>query len=321
MTIWFDGRFSQDAIGRLREGTREHRLIVAIEAVASHLIQPSRDPLLAEADIAFGQPNQDDCLAYPGLRWVELSSASYTRYDTPAIREAFLKRGAILTNSSGVFAEACAQHLVAMMLALGRQLLPSYRDQLADRVWPSAERRSRSGLLNGQAVVMLGFGAIGRRLAGFLAPFGMRLFAVRRRTHSELAVRIVPEEDLTRVLGLADHVINILPESDSTRNYVNSRRIGCFRPGARYYSVGRGATTDQEALLEALLSGRIGAAYLDVTEPEPLPPGHPLWTAPNCFITPHSAGGRSDQDPALVDHFLLNLAAFASGGELHDRVV
>jgi phosphoglycerate dehydrogenase-like enzyme len=68
-------------------------------------------------------------------------------------------------------------------------------------------------------------------------------------------------------------------------------------------------------LFEALASGRLGAAYLDVTDPEPLPPSHPLWGAPNCFITPHTAGGRHDQDEAVVRHFLANLAVFAQGGQ------
>jgi phosphoglycerate dehydrogenase-like enzyme len=79
---------------------------------------------------------------------------------------------------------------------------------------------------------------------------------------------------------------------------------------------------DQHALIEVLASGKLGAAYLDVTEPEPLPPSHPLWTAKNCHITPHTAGGRHDQDEVLVRHFLGNLAAFESGGgDFTDRVI
>ena len=85
--------------------------------------------------------------------------------------------------------------------------------------------------------------------------------------------------------------------------------------------MGRGATVDQEALIEGLKSGRIGAAYLDVTVPEPLPPDHPLWTAPNCFITPHTAGGRSSVNVELVRHFLANLAAFEAGGPMTDRIL
>ena len=95
----------------------------------------------------------------------------------------------------------------------------------------------------------------------------------------------------------------------------------CFKPGAKFYNVGRGTTVDQRALLEALRSGRLGAAYLDVFETEPLPPDDPLWTAPNCYLTPHTAGGRHDQDEAIVKHFLKNLAAFERGEPLVDRIV
>jgi phosphoglycerate dehydrogenase-like enzyme len=168
---------------------------------------------------------------------------------------------------------------------------------------------------------LLGFGAIGRRLAHLLAPFDMKITAVRRTVHSERGVRIVPEELLSSALGEADHVVNILPDNASTRNYVNARRLACLKPGARFYNVGRGTTVDEAALLAALQAGRLGAAYLDVTAVEPLPVEHPLWTAPNCFITPHTAGGRHDQDEAIVQHFLTNLAAFTRGAPLVDRVI
>ena len=85
--------------------------------------------------------------------------------------------------------------------------------------------------------------------------------------------------------------------------------------------LGRHYTVDQPALAEALRTGKIASAYLDVTEPEPLPPEHELWTTPNCYITPHTAGGRHDQDETIVRHFLANLAAFENGGTMTDRVV
>ena len=134
-------------------------------------------------------------------------------------------------------------------------------------------------------------------------------------------MRIIPEENLSAALGEADHVINILPDNAATRGYVNARRLACLKPGARFYNVGRGTTVDEAALLEALRSGRVGAAYLDVTVVEPLPVDHAFWTAPNCFITPHTAGGRHDQDEAIVAHFLGNLAAFVRGGAMTDRIV
>jgi phosphoglycerate dehydrogenase-like enzyme len=305
----------------LSRGTRAHRLVLSGKRDKSVLSAGQRDPSIEGAEIAFGQPDPADCIANPSLKWIEVSSAGYTRFDTEDFREAMRLRGTVFTNASQAYAEACAEHVLAMMLALARQLLPSYESQLGERSWAYAERRDTSRLLAGQSVVMLGFGAIGRRLASLLVPFGARICAVRRQIHSELGVRVVSEENLTMVLAEADHVVNVLSENESTINYVNARRIACFKEGARFYNVGRGITVDQGALIDGLESGRIGAAYLDVTVPEPLPPSHPLWSAPNCFITPHTAGGRSDINEGLVRHFLGNLSALEKGGEMTDRIL
>lgn len=321
LTIWSNTTLTPSATRRLKEGIGGHRLIIAASSNASVLVGGKSDPAIAEADIAFGQPAVEDCMSCERLRWIELSSAGYTRYDREDLKEALAARGTILTNASGVFADSCAQHVLAMMLGLGRQLPQSYRDQVTDRSWHYTERRYDSRLLTGQTVLMLGFGAIGRRLAELLAPFGMKLLALRRQTRSESAVRVIAGEAISSALADADHIVNILPENDVTRGYVNARRLACCKPAARFYNVGRGSTVDQIALLDALNSGRLGAAYLDVTDPEPLPPEHPLWTARNCFITPHTAGGRHDQDDALAAHFLANLAAFERGALMTDRVV
>jgi phosphoglycerate dehydrogenase-like enzyme len=321
LTIWSNAKFSEADARRLIDGVAPHRLVFSAHASAAVLAAGKADPALATADIAFGQPDAAQCMTCPRLRWVALTTAGYTRYDTAEFREDFRARGAALTSASQVFADSCAQHVLAMMLALSRQLLASHRDQLGDHGWHYVKRRYDSRMLTGQSVLLLGFGAIGRRLAELLAPFGMTLTAVSRSVRSERGVRIVPEESVSSALGEADHVVNILPDNESTRNYVNARRLACLKPGARFYNVGRGTTVDERALLEALRSGRLGAAYLDVFGTEPLAPDHPLWTAPNCFITPHTAGGRHDQDEAIVKHFLANLAAFTRGGPLVDRVV
>ncbi|HEX2854634.1 MAG TPA: D-2-hydroxyacid dehydrogenase [Opitutaceae bacterium] len=321
LTIWCNSKFSEPALRLLREGVASHSLVFTKQTSANVLAGGQPDPALGEADIAFGQPDPDDCRRYTRLRWVEVTTAGYTRYDTPEFKENFRARGAAFTRASGVFADPCAQHVLGMMLALGRQLLASHRDQLTDHAWHYLEHRAQSRLLTGQTVLMLGYGAIGRRLTELLTPFGLKLYALRRSLHSEGGVHIIPEEKMSTVLAEADHVVNILPDSEDTRNYVNARRLACFKPGARFYNVGRGTTVDHNALIEALRSGRIGAAYLDVFDPEPLSPQSELWSAPNCYITPHTAGGRHDQDEALVKHFLGNLAAFERGGKMQDRVV
>ena len=320
-TIWCNGRFSDVDTKLLEEGTRGHRLVFSQQASANVLTAGKADPALAEADIAFGQPDPAQCLALERLRWVEVTTAGYTRYDTAEFRERFRERGQIFTNMSEVFAESCAQHVLAMMLALGRRLPDSLRDQMTDHAWNYTQRRYDSHLLGNETVLLLGFGAIGRRLVELLAPFHLNIIAVRRQTRSERGVRIIPEAAVSSALGQADHIVNILPDNESTRNYVNERRLACCKAGARFYNVGRGTTVDQRALLEALRSGRISEAYLDVFEVEPLPPDDPLWTAKNCYITPHTAGGRRDQDEAIVRHFLRNLAAFTEGQPMIDRVV
>ncbi len=320
-TIWCNGEFTPDGSRLLLEGTRAHRLITAVERSRSVLTSGAEDPTLEGADIAFGQPDAAQAARLTNLRWIEVTTAGYTRYDTPQFREALQARGAAFTNASSVFADPCAQHALAMMLAVGRQLLPSFRDQLTDQSWHYTERRYDSRLLTGQTVLLLGFGAIGRRLAELLAPFRVKIFAVRRRTYSESGVHIIAEDKVSSVLAEADHIVNVLPDNDSTRNYVNARRLGWCKRGARFYNVGRGTTVDQNALIDALEQGRLSAAYLDVTDPEPLPPSHPLWSARNCFITPHTAGGRHDQDEAIVKHFLANLAAWEKNQPLTDQVI
>jgi phosphoglycerate dehydrogenase-like enzyme len=294
--------------------------VIFAEKTQSVLVAGKPDPSLAEADIAFGQPDPEGCMANTRLKWVAVSSAGYTRYDNERFKETMKARGAIFTNSSAAHADPCAHHVLAMMLALSRQLLPSYKTQLSDRVWPYNERRDAASVLTGQTVLFFGFGAIGRRLTQLLKPFEMQVIALRRQTRSEPGVRIVPEDDLTRVLPLADHVVNLLPENEETHNYVNCRRLNCFKHGARFYNVGRGTTVDQRALMEALESGQLGYAYLDVTDPEPLPPDHPLWSTRNCYITPHTAGGRKGQELVIMKNFLKNLAAFEAGKPLEDRV-
>ncbi|HVW21397.1 MAG TPA: D-2-hydroxyacid dehydrogenase [Opitutaceae bacterium] len=321
MTIWSNAKFSPAATRLLEDGLAGHRLLRSSVPSAAILAGAPPDPAMAEADVAFGQPDPGDCLRYSRVRWVQVTTAGYARYDNDAFREGFRARGAAFTNSSSVFAEPAAQHVLAMILAFARQLLPSYRDQLADRSWHMNERRYASRLLAGQTVLLLGYGAIARRVAELLGPFGCTIYAIRRQARSETSARIIAEADLTRVLPQADHIVNVLPDSEATRKWVNARRLACCKKGARFYNVGRGSTVDQEALAEALTRGPLGGAYLDVTEPEPLPPGHALWSAPNCYITPHTAGGRDDQDEALVRLFLRNLGAFAQGQPLADRIV
>ncbi|MDC0677670.1 NAD(P)-dependent oxidoreductase [Sorangium atrum] len=310
-----------EAARSLSEGVAPHALELAAARSAKNLAVVEPDPLVLGAEVVFGQPHPDDVCAAPRLRWVHLSTAGYARYDVAAVRAALAARGAALTTSSGVYADPCAEHALAFLLSASRRLPECLENQLGPRGWPDASVRSRSALLRGRRVLLLGFGAIGRRLAELLAPFDVDLRVLRARPRGGEPFRVVVREELGDAFAWADHVVSSLPEAEGTRRLVSAALLGRMRPDAWFYNVGRGVTVDQAALLEALEARRIAGAYIDVTDPEPLPPEHPLWRAPGCTITPHTAGGRREEPMAQVEHFLANLRRFERGEPLVDRVI
>jgi len=313
LVIWFDRIFPAPALERLRAGVAPHRLLEA----------PGQggQARLGEADVAFGQPDAARCADLPRLAWVHLSSAGYTSFDSAAVRAALARRGAALTTSSSVYSEPCAQHLLAFLLAEARQIGRAMRHQLGDRAWAQDEVRAASRLLAGGTVLLVGMGAIARRLVELLAPFDLEVVGVRRALRGDEPVPTVPVAALDAWLPRADHVVSTLPGAADTLRLFDAARFALLRPGAVFYNIGRGSTVDGDALLAALTSGRLRAAYLDVTDPEPLPPEHPLWRVPTCTITPHAAGGHADEHERLVDHFLYNWRRREAGEPLRDRIV
>jgi len=319
LTIWANPFLTPPAKEYLIDAIGSHRLVLGGET--KHVLDPgAADRGAQEAEVVFGQPDPATVLLSKKLRWIHLSSAGYATYDTPAFREGLKAQPAILTNSSGVFDEPCAQHIMAWLLADARQLYPCHDNQKESRAWPQNELREKTRLLDGQTILIAGHGAIGRRLTELLEPYSVQLIGYRRSPQPDSSIRMVGREELLAALGEADHVINILPQSAETQLFFSSERLGSIKPGARYYSIGRGATTDQEALLGCLSSGHLSAAYLDVTTPEPLPADHPLWSTPNCFITPHIGGGHADEALRIVEHFIRNLRRFERGEALINKV-
>lgn len=321
LSIWYNMNYPVAATELLKAGVAPHRLIFAKSLQASNLDAGAPDPQLAEADIAFGQPNPDAILNLPKLKWVHLTSAGYERYDRADLREAFKARGTILTNSSSVYDEPCAEHALAMMMALARRLPDAWERQRTDHAWPAAAIRANCHLLVGQTALILGYGAIARRLIELLTPMRMKLIAIRRTPTGKENVPTYGEDQIERFLPQADHVMNLLPGGASTTNFMNAQRLSLMKRSAIFYNIGRGSTVDQDALLGALRENRIAAAHLDVTAKEPLAPEHPLWTLSNCYITPHTAGGHHDEFERLMKHFLDNLRRFGAQQQLIDRVV
>ncbi|MBV9488195.1 MAG: D-2-hydroxyacid dehydrogenase [Verrucomicrobia bacterium] len=320
LTIWTNAFLTDQVRERLRAETEAHRLIIA-EGTADVLTQGAPDPAMREADVVFGQPDPALLPTCPQLRWVQLSSAGYTRYDTAAIRSLVAAGRLQVTNSSWVYAEPCAQHALAFLLASARRLQDAYETQRASRAWLQNEIRARSELLTGKKILLVGFGSIATRLVELLVPFKAIVLGVRRQRQRLAGIELITPEELSMTLAQVHHIVNLLPDNASTRHFFDAARFNQCQPGASYYNLGRGTTTDQDALLAALRSGRLSAAYLDVTDPEPLPPDHPLWSAPNCFITPHTSGGHADEPERLVEHFVRNLHRFEQGQPLENQIL
>lgn len=321
LKIYSDSPFGPEAMDLLKRGTAAHELLFPAKMAESVLGKSVAGPEFALADIAFGQPEVDDLMKAENLRWVHVSSAGYTRYDTPEFRNAMAARGIPVTNSSGVYAEACVEHVLAFMLAQARQLVPGLASSCGNGTPEWFGLREGSVPMKNQRVVILGFGVIAARLVEVLAPFRMEIVAMRRSPRGDEGVPVFTPDELQTALSRADHVINILPDNAESARFMSEERLSWMKPGAVFYNIGRGGTVDQKALADALASGHLGAAWLDVTDPEPLPADHRLRLAPNCYITPHTAGGHRAESETLVRHFLENLSRFQSGNALLDRIM
>lgn len=317
LKIWTNHSFTSE-LKEFRESLEADELFVFPSAENGATGESAE--VLKIADIAFGTPDADAVLSAENVRWFHVNLAGYTLYDRTDFREKFKAQGRIMTNSSAVYVEPCSQHVLAMMMALARRLPESLDNQRGARAWKDTETRQESYLLNEQTALILGFGTIGRRIAELLAPLKMNLIGFKRRISGNESIKIVSESELDAQFPLADHIINVLPANDETINFLNAERLSKVKKGAIIYNIGRGVTLDQDALLAEMQTGRISAAYLDVTNPEPLPSDNPLWTTPNCYITPHSAGGFSLERKRHVTHFLENLRRFEAGAEMLDRI-
>lgn len=310
LKIWTNARLTPDAIAELTRALAAHELTISsANAPVSSL----------SFDVAVGQPDVAE-LTSPAsrLKWVQLTSAGYTRYDNDLVRDALRTRNAALTTASDVYADPCAQHVLAFMLAHARQL-PAAMELQRKVEWNHDALRSNVRTLGQQFVIIAGHGNIGERLAELLEPFDLEVIGFRRSARG--AKNVLNISELDAHFSRADHVVNLLPLSDETRCFFSAARFAEMKPAAVFYNVSRGDTVDQNAMRAALESNCLAAAYLDVTSPEPLPPDDPLWRTPRCFITPHIAGGLEDESRRLVRHFLTNLGRFMGGEVLRNRVV
>jgi phosphoglycerate dehydrogenase-like enzyme len=245
------------------------------------------------------------------LRWIQSLSVGVDRLlkDPPPSR-------VIVTTAGGSMAVAISEHAIGLLLALSRRL-PDLLARQAQGRWEQAVRRDIVGL-SGKVLAIVGYGAIGAEIALRAKAFGMTVIGVRRTPAPDgIADEIVASTALDAVLARADAVAITAPLTEETRGLFDARRFDAMRRGAFLLNVSRGAVVDSDAVAQALASGQLAGAGLDVVEPEPLPPQHPLWTAPNLILTPHVAAAQSE--PAVARHAAENVRRFIAGEPLLAR--
>lgn len=247
------------------------------------------------------------------LRWIQSSAAGLDHCLTPSV----VASDVIVTSASGVLADQVAEHALALIGALCRNLPTFFRAQQAREF---IRRPTRD--LHRSTVGIVGFGGVGRRIAEVLAPYGVRIlatdwFPVDRPAH--VAVLSGPDQ-LPELLEAVDILILAAPLTERTRGMIDRAAIARMRPGALLVNVARGPLVVEEALADALESGHLAGAALDVTETEPLPPESRLWAFPNCVITPHVAGQSARRIDDMTDFFCENLRRYRTGEPLLNLV-
>jgi phosphoglycerate dehydrogenase-like enzyme len=273
---------------------------------------------IAEADAIFswgaGRAWLEDAFAGgTRLRWIQAASDGVDGLLFPALVDSDV----VVTNARGIFDDPIAEWAIAAMLAFTTGLQASVVDQ-TNGVWTDGRRRDR---VSGQHLVVVGPGPIGRATATRARALGMTVEAVGRSGRTDDVLGLVTgSEGFHEALGRADHVLDALPLTPDTRAMFDAKAFDAMRPTAHLVNVGRGATVDESALIDAVRSGAIAGASLDVFVEEPLPADSPLWSMPTVAVSPHISGDLHDWEEAVVGVFVDNLRRFVAGEPLRNQV-
>ena len=278
-------------------------------------------PELPDTDIFVGYSLRAEQLQVAKkLKWLHSTAAGVSQLMYPELRDS----GILVTNPRGAFSVPMAEHAMGFLLALARNFPDSVRHQ--DRshwsqqdLWDTPQHLTE---LNGQVLLIVGYGSIGRELARRAKAFNMRVWGVTRSGAGDLthAEKIVPASHLEEVLPHVDYVVIAAPETPETKHMIAAPQIARMKRGAGLINVARGSLLDEAALLEALESGALGGAALDVAKMEPLPPESALWKAPNLFITPHTSAVSDRLWQRETSLFLDLLERWFDGREILNRV-
>jgi phosphoglycerate dehydrogenase-like enzyme len=313
--------FKPADVERLRAAVGAHALLTTrsrqalIEALTQH---PETDVICV-----YAAPDNLLDLA-PRLGWVALSSAGAEH--VLAQPWASARNAPIITTANGVHAVSISEHVFSGMLLWARHW-PEMLELQRERRWPAGGFYSNELIgreLDGATLLVVGLGAIGRRVAQLGRAFGMRTLATRRSAASGASDpdvdALYPLDQLDEAVAQADYIVLAVPSTPETQGMINAERLAHVRPGALLVNIARGAVVDEPALLAALREGRLGGAVLDVVAQEPLPPDSPLWTAPNVVISPHVSGRSVRYSERLTDLMLDNIARYRDGRPLRNVV-
>ena len=266
----------------------------------------------ATADGFYGAPTPALLAGAPNLRWIQVGSAGVENILFPEL----IASDVILTNAKVIYGSHLADHLMAFILTFNRNL-PHLWQRQREQVWES-RANMRPMEMAGETLLIVGLGGTGLALAKRAAAFDMRILAVTRSPKPETpgVERVAPTHDLHVLLPEADHVAICCALTPETHHLFSDAEFALMKPTAFIHNVTRGPVIDHEALVRALRTSQIAGAGLDVTEPEPLPVGHPLWQMPNVLITPHSSGHSPHSSHRMFDLLKENLRRFATGAPL-----
>ena len=284
----------------------------AVAQARARLVDPD------EADaIVWTDPADPDglrkTLASSPARWVQLPFAGIEKFVAAGV----LDDEHTWTCAKGIYGPATAEHAMALLLLGARQLHRHVRA----KQWRIRGGFAGSRRLEGGTVLIVGTGGIGRELARRLEPHGSRIIAVNRSGRPMPgAERTHPVAELEKLVPEADWIVLAAALTSETDRLFNATMLTLMRPNAWLINVGRGRLVDTGALVEALRAGRIGGAALDVTDPEPLPDDHPLWSLDNAVVTSHSANTWAMAIPELSALVARNIDHFARGEELEGLV-
>lgn len=270
------------------------------------------DNEIAQSEIILGNIPPERLSCAHNLRWLQLNSAGVDSYTADGI----LPERVMLTNCKGAFDLALAEHTLAALLMLMKNL-HLYRDNHNLSVWKD---EGRADTLVGAKVLIIGFGSIGKEFGRKVAALGGKVYGITRTNLDtpDYAKGVYTVDNLRKLLPDADVVMACLPSTPDTEKLLGAEEFAMMKDGAYFINVGRGNTVDEDALYKALVSGKLAGASIDVTEIEPLPIDSKLWGLKNLLITPHISGWYHLKNTytQIADIVMINLVRYLNGEEL-----